>query len=228
MLERCGVSVHSNTRFGAALTAVRTSNQPIMEGSRMANLRLCRMDDCRKRVVARGMCSGHYQQWRKTACAEDVRKVTPRGEPMAWIMRHADYLGDECLPWPFGKFPTGYGMINLPNGRPGVASRYMCEVAHGPPPSASMQAAHRCGNGHQGCTNPNHLRWATRSTNEGDKILHGTSNRGRGNGHAKLDEEQVRRIRASPLGPSALSRQEGVSPPTICDIRTRRSWAWLD
>lgn len=39
-----------------------------------------------------------------------------------------------------------------------------------------------------------------------------------------LTEADVRAIRASSLGPTALGREYGVSAPTICDIRTHRSW----
>ncbi|USA40227.1 hypothetical protein NCF86_03465 [Pelagerythrobacter marinus] len=147
---------------------------------------------------------------------------------MQWIKDHVAYEGDDCLIWPFGRYPTGYGALNLPEGGTMVASRQMCREKHGEPEDESMQAAHSCGNGHLGCTNPNHVYWATRSVNEGDKVAHGTSNRGCGNGHAKLDEAVVRSIRNSELGPTALSSLIGISAPTICDIRARRSWAWLD
>ncbi|CAO0835154.1 HNH endonuclease OS=Streptomyces microflavus OX=1919 GN=Smic_80730 PE=4 SV=1 [Streptomyces microflavus] len=39
------------------------------------------------------------------------------------------------------------------------------------------------------------LRWGSRSENEGDKVQHGTSNRGAGNGWAKLSDDDVREIR---------------------------------
>lgn len=108
-----------------------------------------------------------------------------------------------------------------------MASRMMCVLAHGEVPVPAMQAAHRCGHGHTGCMNPNHLYWADRSENEADKIAHGTSNRGEGNGHAKLTPAIVRAIRASSDGPAALADKYGISAPTVCDIRARRSWAWL-
>lgn len=194
----------------------------------MATARLCAMDGCRKAVIARGMCSKHYQQWRKAADPVDVKAQAKPGEPRQWLMDHVNHDGDGCLIWPYGKYPTGYGALNLPDGGTVVASRQMCREAHGDPADESMQAAHSCGNGHLGCVHPKHVYWATRSANEGDKVAHGTSNRGVGNGHAKVDENTVRFIRASPLGPTALADLLGISAPTICDIRSRRSWAWLD
>lgn len=194
----------------------------------MAKAKLCASCDCGNPVVARGMCGKHYQKWRKTAPDEEVRIVAAAGAPLAWIIANATHGGDECLIWPFGRYSTGYGALNLPEGGSVMSSRRMCEVAHGDAPTPEHQAAHSCGNGKNGCMNPKHLYWADRSTNEGDKVDHGTSNRGERNGHAKVTEEMVREIRGSSEGPSALARRLGVSPPTICDIRTRRSWAWLD
>lgn len=228
MLGQNAFPRHKNTRPGAAPTAFPTSDQTIMKGSIMADAHLCAIDGCGKRAVARGFCSKHYQRWRKSASPSEVKTIAKAGDPLRWLADHVDYDGNDCLPWPFAKYPSGYGMLNLPNGGATMASRQMCREKHGDPKDEAMQAAHTCGNGALACTNPNHLYWATRSTNEGDKVGHGTSNRGTGNGHAKLTEETVRQIRASDLGPTALSNLIGVSAPTICDIRARRSWAWLE
>ena len=64
--------------------------------------------------------------------------------------------------------------------------------------------------------------------NDADKIAHGTSNRGRRNGHAKLSEDAVRAIRRSPEPPTILAARYGVTHGQIGHIRNGRSWAWLD
>lgn len=194
----------------------------------MAVSHLCSIDGCSKQVVARNMCSMHYQRWRKTADHAEVNPRARPGEPWRWLLAHVEYSGDDCIEWPFGKYPSGYGMLNLPDGGAVMASRQMCRERHGSPEDEAMHAAHTCGNGALGCMNPNHLYWATRSLNEADKIAHGTSNRGTRNGHAKITETEVRFIRASALGVTALAKKIGVSASTICDIRARRSWAWID
>lgn len=45
--------------------------------------------------------------------------------------------------------------------------RYLCEEAHGPPPTPMHQAAHNTPNGCVGqlCVNEAHIRWATPSEN---------------------------------------------------------------
>jgi hypothetical protein len=109
-----------------------------------------------------------------------------------------------------------------------MASRYICRLVHGDPPNETDHAAHSCGRGSDSCMTPSHISWKTRVANEGDKIIHGTSNRGDRNGHAKITEDVVRSIRASSSGPTELAALFGVSPPTICDIKSRRSWGWLE
>ena len=79
--------------------------------------------------------------------------------------------GDGCLLWPFQISTTGYGRLEV-NGKKKIASRYVCELAHGEPPTRQHEAAHSCGNSK--CVNPKHLRWATHTENEADKLVHGT------------------------------------------------------
>lgn len=43
-----------------------------------------------------------------------------------------------------------------------------------------------------------------------------------------LTEDDVRAIRASEVGPTALSKFYKVTPATICDIRFRRSWTHIN
>lgn len=79
------------------------------------------------------------------------------------------FEGNECLEWPYSGNNWGYGQLTVA-GRLVVASRFVCEIAHGDPPTPEYQAAHSCGNGHLGCVNPQHLRWATPKENSADKI----------------------------------------------------------
>jgi hypothetical protein len=111
------------------------------------------------------------------------------------------------------------------------AARLVCELAHGAPPTAKHEAAHSCGNGHIGCVNPNHLRWATKTENEGDKLGHGTHNRGENHGIAKLTKEKVLDIRrrlSSGESERKLASSFGVSRGAIRSVRNGHSWAWLD
>jgi hypothetical protein len=156
------------------------------------------------------------------------RKHAPRGAALQWLQKHVQHSGDECLAWPFGNNETGYGFIRL-NGRVIKASRVMCELAHGAPATRDLQAAHSCGNGRKGCVNPRHLRWATQSENQHDRVLHGTSNRGERCGSAVLTRADVMRIRAlaGVQRQRDLARHYGVAQATISKIQRGERWAWI-
>lgn len=71
----------------------------------------------------------------------------------------------------------------------------MCILAHGEPPSPEHVAAHSCGQGHEGCVNPGHLRWATVAENIADTLKHGTRRTLGLAGRRSLSELQVRAVR---------------------------------
>jgi len=188
--------------------------------------KICKVDGCAKKVFARAMCSMHYYRVLKTGTLF-ARRIAKKGELAAWVKEHADHNGQECLFWPFGSPRNGYGQVRV-DGVDMSASRFMCIVAHGEPPSPGLHAAHSCGNGHRGCVNPSHLRWLTASQNAAEKIEHGTHQRGQRNPLAKLDEEKVKNIRdREHEGASALAREFGVHPNTVRDAIQKKTWAWL-
>lgn len=177
-----------------------------------------------------GYCSLHYQRLKKYG---DYRVVNATPSPAKdWIQANKNHDGDECLIWPFHRSPgDGYGRIHRNgNGPITTASRFMLETTQGPPPSNKHEAAHSCGQGHQGCVNPKHLYWATPAENQDDRVTHGTSNRGTQQWKAKLTEDDVRQIRAA-IGTEsqlAIAARYGVDPSVISDIKRGKKWAWLD
>ena len=98
-------------------------------------------------------------------------------------------------------------------------------LAHGEPPTPSYEAAHTCGKGHLGCTNPRHLRWATRSENHMDKNLHGTMPKGETHPWARLSDDVIAKIRASKTGMTATAKEFGVSRGYVWEIQTGRKRA---
>jgi hypothetical protein len=66
--------------------------------------------------------------------------------------------------------------------------RVVSEQVNGPA-TDGMDAAHKCGN--RACCNPAHIRWATRSENNADKLVHGTHDRGERHVNSKYIERQV-------------------------------------
>jgi hypothetical protein len=146
---------------------------------------------------------------------------------MRWIHEVAmTYSGRDCLIWPYGKDHGGYGGLNIDRKKV-IASRYVCELAHGAPPTPEHEAAHSCGNGRGGCISPGHLIWKTHKENMADKLVHGTHTRGERSARAKLTENEVLTILSlkGEVSQSKLAKRFGVSPQSISSIHVGRRWA---
>lgn len=155
--------------------------------------------------------------------------MAKEGKGIAWIRKHTAHADDACLPWPFWIDKTnGYGRCGF-DAKLYWAHRLMCEMAHGPAPSASHQAAHSCGRGHEGCVNPRHLSWKTRSQNQRDRRKHGTS-RAKFGHRWKLTPAQVAEIRAQGgiKTQRELAAMYGVTWQTIGMILRRETWTTGD
>lgn len=187
----------------------------------------CTMPGCDRplHVKFRGLCRSHYLRWYRHG--DPLAGGTAMNATVEWLLSHVGHKGAECLTWPFST-NGGYGQTWW-NGKPALASRVMCTLAHGEPPTPEHHAAHSCGKGDEGCVHPEHLSWKTPLANQHDKFSHGTTNRGDRHGMSKLTADQVTAIRSlrSSRSTAELSRQFGVTQKTINGILAGRSWAWL-
>lgn len=189
--------------------------------------KLCSISGCGKPHNAKGYCGAHY--WRLRKHGDPMGGRTPEGEGLRFIHEVAlHHTGEECLTWPLGKNNKGYGSVWV-DGKNVIVSRYVCELAHGEPPTTEHQAAHSCGKGHLGCIAPGHLDWKTNAGNQADRLEHGTHNRGERNYGAKLTEPEAREILAMKGKETQLTLAErfGVDQSSISLIHAGRSWAWL-
>ncbi|MER9768877.1 helix-turn-helix transcriptional regulator [Mesorhizobium sp. M0189] len=191
----------------------------------------CSVDGCNKNAHwsasgARGWCGNHWSRWRNHG--DPLGGKTPDGYALQWLEEHVSYVSETCLPWPFTTNPQGYGQVWL-EGQLLLATRVMCERAHGPVPEGKPYALHSCGCGHLGCINQGHLFWGTPKRNQLDRVKDGTSNRGRANGSARITEAKVREIRrlAGQITHEDIAIRVGISRGHVGDIISRKRWAWL-
>ena len=117
------------------------------------------------------------------------------GEPRAYLesVLSASEQPKYCIRWPYAL--NGNRAAIRFNGKAALVSRIVCERVNGPPPSPYHEAAHSCGNGHEACINPDHLRWATSTENHADMLEHGTRQRGETHHASILTEVDVIQIR---------------------------------
>lgn len=178
-----------------------------------------------------GYCSAHYQRLKRLGDANAGGPAkTPKGEPIRFLEEVViPYGGSDCLTWPYGTSSGGYAQIYI-GGKMVQATRYVCALVHGEPPTPSHEAAHSCGKGHTGCISPVHLRWATSAENKSDKLIHGTHNRGERQGSSKLREDQVREILAlkGVETQQSIANRFGVARPTVAKIHNGTNWGWLE
>lgn len=144
---------------------------------------ICSIPGCGRPHRALGWCHGHRYRWVRYGDPLGGKPINARGTGNGEVQRYfrevvLPYEGTECLIWPFGCCPRGYGRLKY-EGRQIIASRLICEIVNGPPLTPELQAAHSCGKGHLGCVNPGHLSWKTPAANQADRIIHGTYGRRR-------------------------------------------------
>ncbi|WGG61875.1 HNH endonuclease [Brucella intermedia] len=227
-ISDCGKAAKSRGLCANHYFRLRKYGDPLMPNQRKPkNYSTCSVAGCLNLTRTKGLCLAHYKKLLKYG-DPNINKTARQGELRKWVEDNVNYSGEDCLRWPFHYGPTGYGSVSI-DGQKEYAHRYMCSIVNGPAPSNIYEAAHSCGNGHLGCLNPTHLRWATRSENIEDKIEHGTSQHGENNAKAKLTEADVRTIRR--MLPSHSNKEiaelYGVTNSAIWHIRIGSTWSWL-
>lgn len=196
--------------------------------ARQAFLPVCSIDGCGRRVNSNDLCIRHYHRWHRYGDPLGGGGYRD-GERLRFFEQAKEYLGDECLIWPYG---ASNGRAYIPHPKTRVTSqvnRLLCEHAYGPPPTPDHQAAHSCGKGQLGCIARNHLRWATPKENNDDKKIHGTVLRGEAVPGAKLSEAKVIEIRKlwPEVSPRELGERFGVHATTILQIVRGKIWTHI-
>jgi predicted XRE-type DNA-binding protein len=106
--------------------------------------------------------------------------------------------------------------------------RLILETFVGPCPDG-MECRHKDGTRHN--NDLSNLSWNTFSTNQKDRVKHGTSNRGERCGTAKLTNLQVAEIRKllkeKHITQKDIAKIYGVSNPIISRINTGKIWRYI-
>lgn len=180
----------------------------------MATPRICSIPDCGKPHNSRGWCLAHYQRWYRNG--DPLGGRTVEGLIRKFITETAvPFTGSDCLPWPYSsRIVWGDG------GGFKIPHRVVCQIAHGDSPTPEHEVAHSCGNGHIGCVNPAHIRWATRRENTLDKVGHGS---------LRLTPDDVRAIRemATSQMQKDIAARYRVDCALISLIVRRKRWGWI-
>lgn len=186
----------------------------------------CSVRTCAKSVTRRQWCEAHYRRFLKYG--DPTAGGTPKGAARQFLEDTKIYEGDDCVRWPFGTLPRGYGLIGV-DGKMKPVHRIICEYVNGPQPTPLHEAAHSCGNGHLGCITPRHLSWKTHQENEKDKVTHGTIRRGETVPSAKLTATQVIKIRTvlGTMSQQRIAHRFGVAQTTISLIKRGRIWTHI-
>lgn len=149
---------------------------------------------------------------------------------MQWLIEHVSHEGDDCLVWPYARNPDGRGVAYW-NGNATGASRQMCVLAHGEPPSRKHFAMVTCGNGTRGCVNPRHLAWETVKDSGERRPGRGVGLSGERSPNAKLDAATVRAIRRlggkGQFKASEIARMFKISTDAVHDVIKKRRWAQI-
>lgn len=120
----------------------------------------CSVEHCDRDHLAKGYCSGHYQQVKSGGpigpISPIVRSLPPTERFLAKVQRSSG-----CWEWAAGKTQDGYGAFYL-NGRSITAHRASWILFRGSIPDAH-DVDHKCHN--RRCVNPDHLQVATHKQN---------------------------------------------------------------
>lgn len=182
--------------------------------------RTCSVDGCETPAKAKGLCAKHYKRLRKRGPA-GLGAPTPKRsrELLAELIAQET---DECVEWPRGRYPTGYGHISRIGG--GYTHRAAMEIAGITPEEDQTVVRHLCHN--PPCVNLRHLRWGTVQDNINDRSERGvwheamrkrnlSSRLGR---LTDLEIQQIRRYSMVGMPQTAIGHRFGISDNTVRKI----------
>lgn len=205
----------------------------------------CSASNCVKESIARGLCSKHWQRWRRHGDPETVLPPSagPQDPPAVRFWAKVDKTDlDGCWTWTAARDRDGYGHFKV-DGRMWRAPRWIFNQTNSTPLADDEMVRHACDN--PPCVRPDHLVRGDVLANMADQVArdrnakgdrHGARTkpervrRGVNNAAARLTDDQVIEIRqryADGDTQVALATAYAVSQPLISQIVRRKVWTHL-
>ena len=182
----------------------------------------CSFPGCGRGHKAHGLCNGHYNQYRMG------RELVPLQSRVVGTTaeRFWHYVRQEgsCWEWVGGKYPNGYGRLNV-DGNMEYAHRVSYRIHKGEIPEG-LEIRHQCHN--RKCVNPDHLLVGTHTENMQDSVRDKKTAWGAAHGSVKLSADQVVDILDDERSQRVIAEEYGISQPTVSNIKTRRTWGHLE
>lgn len=125
-----------------------------------------------------------------------------------------------CWIWTASIYPTGYGQMMMPTGRPERAHRVSFKIYKGRIPK-KLDVMHSCDL--RCCVNPDHLSIGTRKQNMEDAVRRNRTARGFALPQTKLSPEQAKDILADARVFREISADYGVTESYISVLKTRNN-----
>lgn len=189
---------------------------------------ICNVIDCNEYRFSSGFCSKHYRRFRTYGNPIGGRNHF-NGDSSKWILNNLSYADNDCLLWPYHDNGSGYGRVSI-GGKQEYVHVVMCTIVNGQKPTPNHEVAHSCGQGHLGCVNPRHVRWATPSENQHDRLIHGTHTSGEKNWNTKLTENDIGKILEllkTGYTHKWISDRYNVSRENITRIKNGKVWSHI-
>lgn len=183
----------------------------------------CTIPGCSRPYRQNGWCVMHYTRWRRHG---DPLWAPPTTEQRYEAKVDRLTTPDGCHPWTGRRDKDGYGQFAPTHRRVVRAHRWGYEHHVGPVPGG-FELMHGCDVPSCQRIHPGHVHVGTHQQNIDDKVLRHRQARGESSGTAKLTDSDVKAIRQSRRGPTALAKVYGVNKSTIANVIHRRSWQHL-
>jgi hypothetical protein len=174
---------------------------------------LCCVDGCSKSIFSSQLCSSHY--YKKRTYGSVTGGVDYQKKAQSRFLSSFERIPSGCHLWIKSKDRYGYGKLSTMR-KSVQAHRFAWEFYNQQKIPEKMVVMHMCNN--KSCVNPEHLKLGTQKENSFHAVLTGQSN------VARLNADQVRVIKSSPLSSKELALAFGVTFSCIDDIRKGNTW----